>query len=68
MFSKKCKAHLEQAEMGRMEHFWFALGISAELFIASLALAVHALMPRFFETTASDKIYELVERFEEMKK
>lgn len=66
MFSKKCKDHLKDADMGRIEHMFFALGIAVELMAAVIALIVHAFMPRFFTTYASDKIFDLAERIKEM--
>jgi hypothetical protein len=67
MFSKKCKEHLRDAKMGRWEHARFALGVAFELKMAVLALVVHAVMPRYFTTYASDKIFDLANRFKEMK-
>ena len=38
------------------EHFAVAMGISRQLLGASMAAFVHALVPRFHETTASERI------------
>jgi hypothetical protein len=62
MFSKKCKAHLDATDMSRKEHFKHAFGILVELKRAEVALAIHMVAPRFYETYASDKIKELAER------
>jgi hypothetical protein len=67
MFSKECKSHLKEADMGPLEHAKFAIGIALELQIAVIAIAVHSFAPRCCKTYASDKIIELAERFKEMK-
>lgn len=67
MFSKKCKQHLKDTDMGRIEHMFFALSVAVELSMAVVALIIHSVIPRFFTTYASDKVLELAERFEEMK-
>jgi hypothetical protein len=41
------------------EHFAVAMGISRQLAGAAAAAFVHALVPRFHETTASDRIRAL---------
>ncbi len=58
--------HLEEAEMGRIDHMFFALGIAVELMNVVMALTIHAFAPRFFTTYASDKILELAKILEEM--
>ena len=67
MFSKECKAHLEEAGMGPLQHAKFAMGIALELQIAVIAITIHSLAPRCCKTYASDKIAELAERLKEMK-
>lgn len=62
MFSKKCKAHLEEANMTAAEHFKFALGLVVELKKAECALLLHMIAPRCCQTYASDKIKELAEK------
>lgn len=49
-------------DMSRKEHFKHAWGILVELKRAEVALAIHMVAPRFYETYASDKIKELAER------
>lgn len=44
------------------EHALFALGFSMKLFAAGFAALVHALIPAFFEKTASGIIRSLYER------
>lgn len=67
MFSKECKAHLDEANMSPLEHAKFAFGVLVELKKAELALLLHIIVPRYCKTYASDKIIELAERFKEMK-
>ena len=54
MFSKECKLHLKQAKMSRFQHFKHANRISWRLFMASFAAFIHAFVPRYFETSATD--------------
>lgn len=41
------------------EHFKVAMCVSRQLMGASIAAAVHALLPKFHETTASERIHSL---------
>ena len=41
------------------EHFRVAIHFAKEMFVASLACAVHAVNPRLFTNTASSKIQQL---------
>ncbi len=41
------------------EHFGVAMGFSRQLIGAGLAAAVHALLPNFHTTTASQRIHQL---------
>lgn len=41
------------------EHLAVAMGVSRQLAAASIAAFIHALLPAFHETTASDKIRAL---------
>jgi hypothetical protein len=66
MFSKECKAHLKEAEMGPLQHARFAMSIALQLQIAVIAITIHSFVPRCCKTYASDKIKELADRFKEM--
>jgi|TARA_R110000796_G_scaffold200890_1_gene317033 hypothetical protein len=68
MFSKKCKAHLDDVNMTRWEHFKFAFGFIVELKKAELALLLHMFAPRYCETYASDKIKSLAAKINEQHK
>jgi len=61
MFSTQCKLHLSKVKMTRWEHFRHAINISWRLQKASIAVLIHALAPRFFETTASDTCKKIIE-------
>lgn len=45
--------HLADSRLTYMDHFLIAMGYSARLFGASIACAVHAVIPGVFTTTAS---------------
>lgn len=67
MFSKECKAHLEETHMTRWQHFRFAMWFAWQMKKSILALVIHAIAPRFFKTYASDKILELAATLEARK-
>ena len=52
-------AHPESAGETYGEHFMVAMSMSRQLLGAGLAAAVHALLPSFHETTASERIHSL---------
>lgn len=64
MFSKQCKAHLEEVKMTRWQHFRFAWWFLIQLKKAEIALLIHSFAPRYFQTYASDKIIELAKILE----
>jgi len=51
--------HPESAGESYGEHFMVAMSMSRQLLGAGLAAAVHALLPNFHETTASERIHSL---------
>jgi len=53
MFSKQCKAHLDNVGETGPEHMMKALKIAVKLQLLVPALVVHAFAPRFFTDTAS---------------
>ena len=59
MFSKKCKQHLNDADMTAWQHFCHAMGIAFALQTATLAVVIHAFVPRSFTTYASDCIKKM---------
>ena len=62
MFSKECKEHLEEANMGPLQHAKFALGIALQLQIAVFAIIIHSIIPRCCKTYASNKIINLADK------
>ena len=60
MFSKKCKLHLDEADMTRWQHFKHAMGIAFRMEMAAGAVFLHAFAPRYFKTYASDVCKEIV--------
>ena len=61
MFSKQCKAHLEDVGETRWQHFKHAMWVSWQLKKAADAAALHAIAPRWFKTYATDKCKEVLE-------
>jgi len=51
--------HPESTGESYGEHFVVAMSVSRQLLGAGLAAAVHALLPKFHETTASERIHSL---------
>jgi len=60
---KIAKKHLEENKMTYCEHFRFAIFYAILCFIAFIFLAIHALLPCFFQTTGSDLVKKLAKRF-----
>lgn len=48
-------------------HMRFAMGFSGQLLVIAGAALIHALIPAWFETTASDRIKALCARMEQRK-
>tara|TARA_B100000131_G_C17936531_1_gene540559 strand:+ start:347 stop:598 length:252 start_codon:yes stop_codon:yes gene_type:complete len=59
MLSKKCKNHVKKSGTTTIGHFKFAIYASVLLFYAAIASLIHALMPRFFESTAARIVAKL---------
>ncbi len=51
--------HPESAGETYGEHFMVAMSMSRQLFGGALAAAVHAVLPNFHKTTASERIHNL---------
>ena len=56
---KKSKEHLKKTNESYFKHMQEALVISFELLISCLMAFIHALLPSFFTTSASNKIKKL---------
>lgn len=59
MLSKLFLNHPRAVGETYAQHFVFAARFAAKLLAASFAAAVHAVVPRFFEKTASRMIQEM---------
>ena len=67
MLTNKCKEHCKSVGQTRWQHFRFATGMALQMQVVTIALLIHALIPRFFISTASDRIFTLAKRMEEQK-
>ena len=61
MFSKQCKAHLEEVGETGFQHMWYALKVAVKLQLLVPALIIHSVAPRFFTTTASKTMKHILE-------
>jgi len=61
MFSKQCKAHLEEVGETGLQHMWYALKVAVKLQLLVPALIIHSVAPRFFTTTASKTMKHILE-------
>ena len=61
MLSKQCKAHLEEVNMTRWQHFKRAMWISWQLEKAAYAVFFHAFAPRWFQNYASNQCKKVLE-------
>jgi hypothetical protein len=62
MFSKQCKAHLEEVGETRLQHLWYAVKIAVRLQLLVPVLLVHAIAPRFFTKTASTVMKNILDK------
>ena len=60
MFSKQCKAHLEEIGMGPVEHLIRAWKIGFTFLLLFPVMIIHGLAPRWFTTTAMDYMSKMV--------
>jgi hypothetical protein len=60
MFSKQCKAHLEEVGETGLQHMGKALKIAVTLQLLVPVVLVHAVAPRFFTKTASTVMKDIV--------
>lgn len=57
--------HWEDNGMTFLQHFIFALDVGLRLTLAGLCCMIHAVFPFMFQTTASDCVKNLAEKFKE---
>ena len=55
----KSKQHLKDANESYTEHFLIAVKIGLTMLIYGLIAILHAIIPAYFQTSASNKIKEL---------
>lgn len=60
MFSKQCKAHLDEVGETGLQHMGKALKIAVKLQILVPVLIIHAVAPRFFTKTASNTMRKIL--------
>jgi hypothetical protein len=60
MFSKECKAHLDEVGLGPIQHLMRAWKIGFTFLLLFPVMIVHGLAPRFFTTTATDYMSKLM--------
>ena len=61
MFSKQCKAHLEEKGEPGLEHMAIALKTAARLQLLVPALIIHSVAPRCFTNTATDVLKDILD-------
>ena len=54
--------HLKDVNMTYLEHMYFSLNLSFNLFLTSMKGVVHAIIPGYFTTSISDYSEELREK------
>ena len=55
----KSKQHLKAVNESYTEHFWIAAKIGFIMIVYGLMAILHAIIPAYFQTSASNKIKEL---------
>ena len=60
MFSKQCKAHLEEVNETGLEHMAHALKAAVKLQLLVPALIIHSFAPRFFTHTATNVMKDII--------
>ncbi len=61
MFSKKCKAHLEEKGETGLEHMAIALKTAARLQLLVPALIIHSVAPRCFTNTTTGVLKDILD-------
>jgi len=61
MFSKQCKAHLDEVGETGLQHMRQAFRTAVKLQLLVPALIIHGVAPRFFTKTASNTIKKILE-------
>lgn len=61
MFSKQCKAHLEEVGETGLQHMRQAFKTAVKLQLLVPALIIHGVAPRFFTKTATNTMKKILE-------
>jgi hypothetical protein len=61
MFSKQCKAHLDEVGETGLEHMKQAFKVAVKLQLLVPVLVIHGVAPRFFTHTATDVMSKILE-------
>ena len=61
MFSKQCKAHLEEKGETALEHMGIALKTAARLQLLVPALIIHSVAPRCFTNTTTEVLKDILD-------
>ena len=62
MFSKRCKAHLEEVGETGLQHMGKSLAVAVKLQLLVPALIIHAIAPRFFTKTATNTMMHILDK------
>ena len=62
MLSKQCRAHLKEVDETAFQHMYQALKVAVKLQLLVPALIIHSVAPRFFKTTATDVMRNILEK------
>ena len=62
MISEQCRAHLKEVDETAFQHMWNALKVAIKLQLLVPALIIHSVAPRFFKTTATDVMKDILEK------
>jgi len=65
MFSKQCKAHLDEVGLGPIAHMLRAWKIAFTFLLLFPVMIIHGLAPRFFTTTATNYMRKLLDAKDE---
>jgi len=60
MFSKQCKAHLEEVGETGLQHMLHAFKVAVKLQLLVPALIIHGVVPRFFTKIATTTIKKIL--------
>jgi|TARA_R110001592_G_scaffold243960_2_gene505222 hypothetical protein len=68
MLSKQCRLHLKETGMSGPQHMVHALKIAIRLQKCVFVVIIHSIAPRYFRTTATDIMREILNEQPKLKK